>query len=75
MGTVSSTWGGARLDQCRPRQVAGDVTGVDLDESEFTDARAYAAEHGIDNVKFVEGSIYQLDFADASFDVCTLSSR
>ena len=28
-------------------QVAGDVTGVDLDESEFTDARAYAAEHGI----------------------------
>ena len=55
-------------------QVAGDVTGVDLDESEFTDARAYAAEHGIDNVKFVEGSIYQLDFADASFDVCTLFS-
>ncbi|MGH7357305.1 MAG: methyltransferase domain-containing protein [Candidatus Rokuibacteriota bacterium] len=55
-------------------RVAEHVTGVDLDEAEFTDARAYAAKHGIDNVQFVEGSIYQLDFADASFDVCTLCS-
>jgi ubiquinone/menaquinone biosynthesis C-methylase UbiE len=55
-------------------QVAGHVTGVDLDEAEFTDARAYAAKHRMDKVKFVEGSIYQLDFADASFDVCTLFS-
>jgi 2-polyprenyl-3-methyl-5-hydroxy-6-metoxy-1,4-benzoquinol methylase len=55
-------------------QVAGHVIGVDLDEADFTDARAYAAEHGIDNVEFVEGSVYQLDFVDASFDVCTLCS-
>lgn len=48
------------------------VTGVDLDDSEFADARSYTAEHGIDNVEFREGSIYRLDFADASFDVCTL---
>jgi SAM-dependent methyltransferase len=55
-------------------QVAGHVTGVDVDEVEFTDARAYAAGHGIDNVEFVEGSIYQLDSADASIDACTLFS-
>ena len=52
--------------------VAGHVTGVDLDDVEFTDARAYAAKQGIDNVEFVEGSIHQLDFVDASFDACTL---
>src|ERR671910_777238 len=53
-------------------QAAGHVIGVDLDEAEFTDARTYASEQGIDNVEFREGSIYQLDFPDASFDVCTL---
>ena len=53
-------------------QVAGHAIGVDLDKTEFTDARTYASEHDIDNVEFIEGSIYQLDFADASFDVCTL---
>ena len=30
------------------------------------------AEHGIDNVEFREGTIYQLDVPDASIDVCTL---
>ncbi len=55
-------------------QVAGHVTGVDPGEAKFTDARAYATERRIDNVEFLQGSIYQLDFADASFDVCTLFS-
>lgn len=55
-------------------KVAGHVTGVDLDDHEFEDARAYAAANCIDNVEFHEGSIYQLDFPDASFDVCTLFS-
>jgi SAM-dependent methyltransferase len=55
-------------------QVAGHVTGVDVDDAEFADARAYAAVHGIDNVEFVEGSIYELDVPDASVDVCTLCS-
>jgi ubiquinone/menaquinone biosynthesis C-methylase UbiE len=55
-------------------QTAGHVTGVDLDEEEFANARVYASEHGIANVEFREGSIYELDFADASFDVCTLLS-
>ena len=53
-------------------QVAGHVTGIDVDEAEFADARVSAAEHGIDNVEFLEGSIYELDFPDASIDVCTL---
>lgn len=53
-------------------QVAGHVTGIDVDEAEFADARVCAAEHGIDNVEFLEGSIYELDFPDASIDVCTL---
>ena len=48
------------------------MTGVDLDNVDFTDARAYAAKHGIGNVEFVDGSIYQLDFVDGSFDACTL---
>ena len=34
--------------------------------------RAYAAGHGIDNVEFREGSIYDLGVAEASIDVCTL---
>ena len=55
-------------------QVAGHVTGIDVDDAEFAEARAYAADHGIDNVEFLEGSIYDLPFADASVDVCTLLS-
>ncbi len=55
-------------------KVAGHVIGIDADDTEFADARAYAAEHGISNVEFREGSIYELDLPDASFDVCTLCS-
>jgi SAM-dependent methyltransferase len=55
-------------------KVAGQVTGIDVDDAEFADARAYAAEHGISNVEFREGSIYELDQPDASVDVCTLCS-
>jgi SAM-dependent methyltransferase len=55
-------------------QIAGHVTGVDVDDAEFADARAYAADHGISNVEFREGSIYDLDVPDASVDICTLFS-
>jgi SAM-dependent methyltransferase len=55
-------------------RVAGHVTGIDVDDTEFAEARAYAAEHGIDNVEFLEGSIYALDVPDGSIDVCTLCS-
>jgi SAM-dependent methyltransferase len=55
-------------------QVAGHVTGIDVDEAEFADARAYAEKHGIDNVEFLQGSIYDLGLPDTSVDVCTLFS-
>jgi SAM-dependent methyltransferase len=55
-------------------ELAGQVTGIDVDNDEFADARAYAAQHGISNVEFREGSIYQLDQPAASVDVCTLFS-
>jgi SAM-dependent methyltransferase len=55
-------------------QVAGHVTGIDVDDAEFADARAYAAEHDISNVEFREGSIYELHQPDSSVDVCTLFS-
>jgi SAM-dependent methyltransferase len=51
---------------------AGHVTGVDLEDADFADARSYAEEHGVENIEFREGSIYRLDFPDASVDVCTL---
>jgi ubiquinone/menaquinone biosynthesis C-methylase UbiE len=55
-------------------KVAGHVIGIDVDDAEFAEARMYAAEHGISNVEFREGSIYELDQPDASVDVCTLCS-
>lgn len=55
-------------------QIAGYATGIDVDDAEFTDARAHAADHGISNVEFREGSIYELDQPDASIDACTLFS-
>ena len=54
--------------------VAATVTGVDLDDAEFTDAREYAKSKQIQNVTFAEGSIYDLEFPGASFDVCTCFS-
>ena len=55
-------------------QVARHVTGVDVDDAGFADARAYAAKHDVGNVVFRQGSIHGLDAPDASFDVCTLFS-
>lgn len=55
-------------------QAAGHVTGIDVDDAEFADARAYAAHHGIDNVEFREGTIYDLAVPERSIDTCTLFS-
>ena len=72
---ASSTWG------CGPGSItvgladtARHVTGIDVDDAEFAEARAYPADHGIGNVEFLEGSIYELPYPDASADVCTLFS-
>ena len=53
-------------------EVAGHVTGIDVDDAEFTDASEYSTDHGIDNVEFREGSIYDLGVPGGSVDVCTL---
>ena len=55
-------------------EVAGQVIGVDVDDDGWDEARTYATDHGIDNVEFLEGSIYELPFPDASIDVCAMHS-
>lgn len=50
------------------------VVGVDLDDDEFEDARAFAARHGIGNVEFRVGSVYSLGFPDRHFDACLAHS-
>ncbi|MBX3002161.1 MAG: methyltransferase domain-containing protein [Caldilineaceae bacterium] len=46
----------------------GGVVGVDIDPGEIERARQLATEQGIANVRFETGSVYELPFADASFD-------
>jgi ubiquinone/menaquinone biosynthesis C-methylase UbiE len=55
-------------------RMVGHVTGVDLNEEVFTDARHYAMQHSIDNVEFRPGSVYALDFPGDYFDACLCHS-
>lgn len=48
---------------------AGHVTGIDREESQIERARIHAASQQLRNITFEVGSIYELPFADASFDV------
>ena len=47
----------------------GEVIGLDVAPGVLEHARAHAAEEAVDNVSFVAGDIYHLDFAGAEFDV------
>ncbi len=47
----------------------GSVTGIDMTPEMLEKARASATAMGADNVRFVEGEVEQLPFADGSFDV------
>ncbi len=47
----------------------GSVTGIDMTPEMLEKARASAAAMGADNVRFVEGQVEELPFADGSFDV------
>jgi arsenite methyltransferase len=47
----------------------GHVTGIDMTPEMLAKARGAAAELGATNVEFVAGTVEQLPFADASFDV------
>ncbi|MDP9330176.1 MAG: class I SAM-dependent methyltransferase [Actinomycetota bacterium] len=48
--------------------VPGQVTGIDLHADQLERAREIARAHGIDNLEFQEADIYNLPFADGSFD-------
>ena len=58
--------------------LAADVPGAHFagvdPEDDFEDARRYAAEHGIENVAFRVGDVYDLDFPSDSFDACLCHS-
>jgi ubiquinone/menaquinone biosynthesis C-methylase UbiE len=52
----------------------GHVVGVDPNEGVFAHAQRYAAEHEIENVEFLVGSVYALDFLVDHFDACLCHS-
>jgi ubiquinone/menaquinone biosynthesis C-methylase UbiE len=47
----------------------GKVTGLDRSPDIIAQATALSAERGVDNVEFLAGNIYDLDFEDETFDV------
>lgn len=47
----------------------GEVVGLDIEARQLATARALADESGISNVRFEQGSVYELPFADGTFDV------
>lgn len=51
------------------RLAPGEVVGVDVGESVIEQARASAADAGLDNLRFEAGDGYGLSFADDSFDI------
>jgi ubiquinone/menaquinone biosynthesis C-methylase UbiE len=51
------------------RVAPGQVIGVDLSAETLEAARDAAAARGLDNLRYEEASVYQLPFAEASFDV------
>jgi ubiquinone/menaquinone biosynthesis C-methylase UbiE len=61
-GSGSITVGLAKVVE--PAQVAG----IDISEAEIERARKRAAEANISNIRFETGDLYQLTFADDSFD-------
>lgn len=51
------------------RVAPGAVIGVDLDETQLALAREDARQRGLANTRFKVASVYELPFADGSFDV------
>lgn len=47
----------------------GHVTGIDQNSDVLVKARAYAVERSVTNVDFIVGSILELPFPDATFDI------
>src|SRR5438093_13717614 len=51
------------------RLAPGQVVGLDLSRETLAAASQDAAARGLENLQYEEGSVYQLRFPDASFDV------
>jgi ubiquinone/menaquinone biosynthesis C-methylase UbiE len=51
------------------RVAPGEVIGLDLSRETLAAAREEAAARGLQNLRYEEGSVYALPFADASFDI------
>ena len=51
------------------RLAPGQVVGLDLSRETLDTARRDAAARGLDNLAYEEGSVYEMPFPDASFDV------
>jgi ubiquinone/menaquinone biosynthesis C-methylase UbiE len=51
------------------RLAPGQVVGLDLSLDTLAAARADAAARGLTNLRYEQGSVYELPFVDASFDV------
>ena len=49
----------------------GQVTGVDIEPRQLEAARALAVGRGVRNIRFEQGSVYDLPYPDASFDAAT----
>lgn len=47
----------------------GEVVGLDIEPRQLEAAQRLSAERGLANLRFEQGSVYELPFADASFDV------
>lgn len=52
----------------------GQVVGIDRETGQLASAIAYAAEQGIDNLRFESGDVYDLPFDDQSFNVVFCSA-
>src|SRR5262249_61213247 len=51
------------------RVAPGQVVGIDLSRDALDGARGDAAARGLTNLRYEEASVYQMPFADGSFDV------
>lgn len=52
----------------------GEVVGTEIEEAHVAIARGNAAKHSVANVRFETANIYELPFADASFDAVFISA-
>ena len=61
---------GSGVVSCELARIAypGKVTGIDLSESMLEQARWFQDCNQVNNITFQQGSAYELDFPDASFD-------